>query len=117
MDDRDSLLRFFEVRLLRYLGYGMGLGSCAVCGSRDDDGSFFSCSAGGFICSRCCSQYGDAFPVSGEVRQIIRNINLKSYEHYRKIKPSANAAREMAVLTGSYIESIAGRKVKSRMFL
>jgi DNA repair protein RecO (recombination protein O) len=69
----DVLLRFFEMRLLAYLGYRPALWRCAQCGADIEmSAALFSPGNGGVYCGECASGAPDLLRLSGEALGLLR---------------------------------------------
>lgn len=65
----------FELVLLRELGYGPALDSCAACGSDiGDDALAYSAAAGGIVCRPCQNTFRERRPLSVEGWQAMRKM-------------------------------------------
>ncbi|MDE2484457.1 MAG: DNA repair protein RecO [candidate division NC10 bacterium] len=74
--DEPRLLRSFEIRLLRIVGYLLELYRCLVCRSVLGHGTEPAISPirGGLVCSRCLSRASDTLPISLESLGFLRSV-------------------------------------------
>lgn len=74
--DDPRLLRSFEIRLLRIVGYLLELYRCLVCRSllEPSTESAISPTHGGLICSRCHPRVQDSLPISLESLGFLRSV-------------------------------------------
>jgi DNA repair protein RecO (recombination protein O) len=76
LHDEPRLLRSFEIRLLRIVGYLLELYRCLVCRSMlgPDTAPAISPSRGGLVCSRCLSRAPDSLPISADSLGFLRSV-------------------------------------------
>ncbi|MDE2060423.1 MAG: DNA repair protein RecO [candidate division NC10 bacterium] len=76
LHDEPRLLRSFEIRLLRIVGYLLELYRCLVCRSVLEHGTQLAISPirGGLVCSRCLSRAPDHLPISSESVEFLRSV-------------------------------------------
>ena len=111
----DSLARFFEIRLLKHMGYDPVLDRCIHCQapiSSAQDYRFHPV-AGGIKCGTCSP--GDHTPLSvstGTVRTLLLAKDMP-VEKLGRIILSRQAAMESRRLLGHFITHILGKELKS----
>lgn len=76
LHDEPRLLRSFEIRLLRIVGYLLELYRCLVCRSMLEPSTqpAISPTRGGLVCSRCVSRAPDNLPISWESLEFLRSV-------------------------------------------
>ena len=80
-DADERLLRIFEVRLARILGYEPRLTSCTGCGRQvRGDGFAFSLEKGGTVCRDCAGSPDDLIPVSAGTLHLLERSMTMSFE-------------------------------------
>jgi DNA repair protein RecO (recombination protein O) len=116
-NDIETALRFFELHLLETVGYRPELDRCVVCkASSGTAGNWFSPMAGGVLCPACSSRYSQRYPVSPEALNLLR-ILQKDEAETLPARISPTLARELAALTGRYLEYLLEREIKSARWL
>ena len=109
------LLYQFEIRLLRQLGFGPRLDSCAVCGRKrpPSQGGSFSAEAGGLLCRRCRKQEAGGLTVGGKAIDALLFLEGSSRQHTEKVRLSPETARQVRQLLRSYWAHVLGREPRS----
>ena len=117
--DPDTAARYFELHILRILGYNPLLGSCAVCGKRIEKNGFvlkFSASSGGVVCSRCSSISGYV-NVSGGAYSALCHLQGVDIMKLSRLKLSRALSKELKSTMYYYLGSLTGKRLKSQDFL
>ncbi|WP_027338665.1 DNA repair protein RecO [Halonatronum saccharophilum] len=114
LDDLDILLRIFELKLLKLLGYQPYLEGCIECG-RELKGSLrFNYQSGGVICS-CTNKIGKRISIGS--LKYMRLISRLDYKGLLRLKVPQYAKEELEKIIPAYIESLLGKKIKSLAFI
>ncbi len=114
----DLALRFYELRLLGFLGYRPQLYHCAVCQETLTEATNrFSSAAGGALCQRCASADRGAVPMSLNAFKLLRFLQAQPLEAIERLNISSNTREEVEKLLRSYIRRILERDLKSITFL
>jgi len=111
----ESLLRFFEIRLLRLAGYDPALDRCLLCKTPVGNGSVFRFAPadGGLVCPSCHSGDSDAIPISlGTIRTLLLGRET-AIDRLGRIQLSGQSADESRQLLARFIRHILGRELKS----
>ena len=111
----ESLLRFFEIRLLKLAGYDPVLDRCLLC--RTPVGSEttyrFAAADGGLTCFSCRPDGAGALPVSlGTIRTLLLGRDMP-VEQLGRILLSGQSADESRRFLAHFIRHILGRELKS----
>jgi DNA repair protein RecO (recombination protein O) len=110
-----SLLRLFELRLLRIAGYDPVLDGCISCRQplNAGRGYRFDSVKGGIICSGCKPSDADAIPVSlGTVKTLLMGREME-IENLGRLLFTAQAAEESRRILSHFIRHILGHELKS----
>ena len=112
------VVRYYEVRLLDYLGFRPQLFECANCG-RDikPEDQFFSASAGGVLCPRCGTGLPGAKTVSLDALRYLRHFQRSSYREAQRANPKAGVQTELENLMQYYLTYTLERGLNSPEFL
>ena len=119
------LARFFELRLLMYVGYRPQLFKCVICGKLlEPIANYFSADAGGVIDPDCVGQREmmyeharDVQPISLNALKVLRYLQTRGWESVRTLRLSADAHAEVEALMQRYIAHHLERNLKSVEFL
>jgi DNA repair protein RecO (recombination protein O) len=111
----ETILRFFEIRLLKLSGYDPLLDHCLVCKTPLEKGTAyrFKAADGGLICTTCRPDSPDTIPVSlGTIRTLLlgREMEIDRLDRLLLSDQSANESRQ---LLAHFIRHILGRELKS----
>ncbi|MCK9362027.1 MAG: DNA repair protein RecO [Syntrophales bacterium] len=111
----DTLLRFFEIRLLRVAGYDPVLDYCLCCRMPLANGTTyrFDSVKGGIVCNSCKTGNADAIPVSlGTIKTLLMGRELET-DNLGRLLLTAQSAEESRRILSHFIRHILGRELKS----
>ncbi len=117
--DDPRLLRTFEIRLLRLVGYLLELYRCLVCRSllEQTDGLAISPARGGLVCQNCRAKLHDGLPISLESICYLRSVlqgGLQDSLHIPLSSPHGGALEEVLAVCIAYF---LGKHLRSSTFL
>jgi len=119
--DGEKYLWYFELRLLRALGYSPHLSDCLSCGGRiGGKTAFFSIPLGGILCERCGASTSGAFRIKpGTAKFLERLQTAKSFRMISNLRSTALLRGEISDVLRGFIEyHTEGRgELKSLQFL
>jgi DNA repair protein RecO (recombination protein O) len=126
--DPELLARFFELRLLQYVGYRPRLFNCAHCGKTITPvENYFSAEAGGVLDPDCVQTQRehiaghayDAQPISLNALKVLRYLQTREWETVRGLRFAGRAEpmSEVEALMLRYITHHLERNLKSVEFL
>ncbi len=111
-------LRYYEIRLLDFLGFRPHLFECANCGAEiKPEDQFFSSSAGGVLCPRCGAGLPGVRPISLEALRNLRHFQRSSYPEAQRARPAPEVRAEIEALMQGYITYQLERELNSPGFL
>jgi DNA repair protein RecO (recombination protein O) len=114
----DLALRFYELRLLGYLGYRPQLYHCAVCQEvLTEETDRFNSEAGGALCARCALSDRAARPMSLSAFKLLRFLQSQPLGTIERLNISPATREEAEKLLRAYIRRILERDLKSIAFL
>lgn len=119
-DGEDTWLavRYYEMRLLDFLGFRPQLLKCANCGREiKPEDQFFSFSLGGVICLRCGQGLPHLKSISVETLKYLRHFQRSSYGEAARARPSAEVRAETENLMQAYFTYLLERELNSPGFL
>lgn len=111
----DVMMRFFEMRLLKYSGYEPVLDRCTVCQRPIEEAVAcrFSFHAGGVSCNSCYTESFDCLPVSlGTVKTLLMGKDMDITKIHR-LSLSLQSAEESKRLLAGFIRHLLGKELKS----
>jgi|GEM_PF-527442 len=114
----DWLASYFEIKLLKILGYGPEMNVCVGCRNNFTlERNFFSGRLGGILCRQCESKDMIASDISNEAIKAIRFLLSKNLESVKRLKISDSLALEIKKISDYFVSFIVDRELKSRRFL
>lgn len=119
-DNEDTWLtvRYYEMRLLDFLGFRPQLFECANCGSEiKAEDQFFSFSAGGVICPRCGRGLPNLAGISLDALKYLRHFQRSSYANSKQARPTSDVQSEVEMLMQGYFTYLLERELNSPGFL
>jgi DNA repair protein RecO (recombination protein O) len=111
----EDLMRFFEMRLLKLVGYEPLLDRCLVCKLPvgDGDSYHFSVTEGGVKCLRCAPYDTKILGLSvGTIKSLLLGKDMER-EKLCRLTLTEQCANESRALLGKFIEHLLGREIKS----
>lgn len=117
-EDAWLVVRYYEMRLLDFLGFRPQLVECANC-SREiqAEGQYFSFSAGGAICPRCGQGLPNLARISVDALKYLRHFQRSSYAVSKKAQPTSAVRDEVEMLMQGYFTYLLERELNSPGFL
>ena len=114
-DNMDPLIltNILECKYLPFLGVGLELDGCVLCGSKTNIVTL-DADTGGFICKNC---YTDQILVNKKTIQLIRMYFYITIDSISSIKISEDVAREINFFINRYYERYTGLYLQSKKFL
>jgi len=111
-------IRYYEVRLLDFLGYRPHLFECANCGKEiQAEDQFFSPLAGGVLCPNCGAGLPGAWAVSVEALKYFRHFQRSTYAGAQRAQPGSEVQNELEALIQKYLTYLLERELNSPAFL
>jgi len=130
LDSNESILRYFELHLLHYLGYRPQLRRCVNCDSPlNPVVNFFSSSRGGLLCPHCNSEENHRYeqieaiplkpslPLSVGALKVLRLWQSHDYDTARRVRVNPELSYELEQVLHEYIIYILQRELKSLTWL
>jgi DNA repair protein RecO (recombination protein O) len=113
-----AVVRFYEMRLLDYLGFRPRLFECANCGAEITAvDQFFSPSAGGVICPSCGGGLPGLWPVSVDVLKYLRHFQRSNYDVAARAQVAPPLQREVETLMQAYFTYLLERGLNTPGFI
>lgn len=112
--ESEVLLRYFELRLLEYVGYRPQLQQCVSCNlPLDSRIRLFSPSGGGVFCARCGNQQSAAYPISVAALEALRFLQRSDFTAACRLRLDPGLSRELERHLQGYIRYLLEQEVKS----
>jgi DNA repair protein RecO (recombination protein O) len=114
----ETILRYFELHLLTYLGYQPQLQQCLSCSSPlEPNTNFFSPSGGGVLCPHCHDREPIVYPLSLNALKVLRFLQRSDYASADRLRISPELSLELKQLMERYIRYLLEQEVKSVRWL
>ncbi len=111
-------IRYYEIRLLDFLGFRPHLFECANCGSEVQAvDQFFSPAQGGVLCPRCGAGLPGAWRISMEALKYLRHFQRSNYAVAKRAHPGGEIRKEMETLMQGYLTYLLERGLNTPEFL
>ena len=112
------VIRYYEMRLLDFLGFRPQLVECVNCRSEImAEDQFFSFGAGGVICPRCGRGLHNLSPISVDALKYLRHFQRSSYTQASRARPSLEVQKETESLMQGYFTFLLERQLNTPGFL
>lgn len=116
--DRDLVVRYYEIRLLDLVGFRPQLFQCVGCEAeiRPED-QYFSARLGGALCPRCGSRTEGAQPVSLNALKYLRHFQRSNFAEAGRAKLNPALNRELENIVQHYMTYLLERGLNTPAFL
>ena len=113
-----AVVRFYEMRLLDFLGFRPQLFECANCRNPIQPvDQFFSAPAGGVICPGCGTGLPGLWPVSMDVLKYLRHFQRSSYNEAARARVARELQKEVETLMQAYFTFLLERGLNTPGFI
>ncbi len=122
-EDRELVIRFFEIRLLDLVGFRPQLFRCLGCGEEiTAQDQYFSALEGGIICPSCARRGGTELesgyqPITTEALKYLRHFQRSNFADARKARLNREINREIEVIMQYYLTYLLERGLNTPTFL
>ena len=117
-NNRELLLRYFEVHLLEEAGYRPQLQECVACHRvLEPVANSFCANIGGMLCPVCSLNQPFARPISVNALKVLRFIQRNNYNTVGRLKINTALSLELEAITRSYLKYLLERDVRSANWL
>jgi DNA repair protein RecO (recombination protein O) len=114
----DSVLRYFEIRLLDIVGFRPRLFQCAICGSEIlPQDQYFSASQGGVLCPSCGARITGSIPISMGALKYLRHFQRSNYSDAMRAQVSPILNQEIEAIMQLYMTYLLERSLNTPVFL
>lgn len=112
------VLRYYEIRLLDYVGFRPELFHCVRCSEEIvPQPQFFSAEHGGVVCPKCSQDILGLRPISVEALRFLRHMQRSSFGEASRAQPPSEIHREMENLMQHYLTYVLERGLNSPRFI
>jgi DNA repair protein RecO (recombination protein O) len=114
----ETVVHYFEVRLLDLLGFRPQIFECVDCGRRIvQEDQYFSPLVGGVLCPKCGSARAEAWPINADVLRYFRHLQRSNWEEIADVIIPDQIENQLGELITSYFTYLLERKLNSPTFL
>ncbi|MCK8815936.1 DNA repair protein RecO [Natroniella sulfidigena] len=114
-DEPDLIVKAFELKLLKILGYRPHLKDCIKCNSKLTQGLKFDALAGGVVCADCASYTSKNISL-GTVKFMEQLLKL-DYKKLFRLRMTAQIDQELLIIIPHYIQTLIDSKLETVAFL
>ena len=117
-NDKELLLRYFELHLLDKVGYRPQLRECVSCYlPLEPTTNSFCPAAGGMLCPNCAPSQPLSYPLSVNAQKVLRLFQSSDYEAVNRLKINSELSHQLEKTMGDYLRYLLEREVKSAAWL
>ncbi|MFA5309100.1 MAG: DNA repair protein RecO [Dehalococcoidales bacterium] len=117
-ENKELVLRHFELHLLESAGYRPQLRECVACHKAlEPVANYFSPGAGGMLCPDCSLSHPFSSPLSLNAQKVLRLLQGSDYAAASRVRIEAGLAREIENVISLYLKHLLEREVKSAAWL
>ncbi len=117
-NNKELILRHFELHLLESVGYRPQLHECVVCHKGlEPTTNYFSPYAGGMLCPDCSLSQPFSYPLSVNAQKVLRLLQSSDYAGASRVKIDPELAAEIENVISGYLKHLLEREVKSAAWL
>lgn len=111
-------IRYYEIRLLDYLGFRPDLQHCVQCQREiQPQDQFFSALHGGVLCPDCGMHLPGSRPISMQALKYMRHLQRSSFADIAQVRVPEFIQREMEMLLQYYLTYLLERGLNSQTFM
>jgi len=117
-NNKEQVLRYFELHLLNAVGYRPQLQQCVSCHlPLEPIINSFSPSAGGMLCPNCRQSQPLTYPLSVNALKVLRFLQGSDFNAVNKLKLNTELSHQLEAVLRDYIKYLLEREVKSIAWL
>ena len=122
-NEKDLVIRYFELRLLDLVGFRPQLMHCLGCGEViQAQDQYFSAQQGGVLCPKCGSRASgetgfNAYPISLEALKYMRHFQRSNFGEAKRARLTPQINRELEITIQHYLTYLLERGLKTPPFL
>jgi DNA repair protein RecO (recombination protein O) len=117
-ENKELVLRYFELHLLESAGYRPQLLQCVTCHrTLDPATNYFSPAAGGLLCPDCNLNQSFSYPLSLNAQKVLRLLQNEDFPATARVKIDPDLGREIENVISGYLKYLLEKEVKSAAWL
>ncbi|MFC1921560.1 DNA repair protein RecO [Chloroflexota bacterium] len=117
-NNKELILRYFELHLLNSVGYRPQLQQCVHCREAlKPVKNFFSPAAGGILCPDCSFSQMLTYSLSVNALKVLRLFQGSDFGTVNRLKLTPELSRELELVMRNYLRYLLEREVKSAAWL
>jgi DNA repair protein RecO (recombination protein O) len=117
-NNKEIVLRYFEMQILNELGYRPQLHKCVACLKELlPEVNYFNAGAGGVLCPTCSRDQSYIYPISVNALKVMRLLQDGDFNIVGKLKIGPELAFEIEEVIRRYIRYLLEKEVKSVAWL
>jgi DNA repair protein RecO (recombination protein O) len=117
-ENKDLLLRYFELHLLENAGYRPQLRECVACHKQlEPVTNYFNHLGGGMLCPQCAATRPAVYALSVNAQKVLRLLQGYDYTAVGRLKMSDELSRELELCIGGYLKHLLEKDIKSAAWL
>jgi len=113
--DIDTLLRVYELNVLKATGYGINLDNCSICRKKIEQSEYISLQYHGGVCYECPKDM--SFKISKPAYKVLKVLNNISIENIYRLTIPKDIKKELEKLLKIFITNNFSRAPKSLQIL
>jgi DNA repair protein RecO (recombination protein O) len=117
-ENKELVLRYFELHLLESSGYRPQLRECVTCHKvLEPTTNYFSPAAGGLLCPACNLNQPFSYALSVNAQKVLRLLQDNDYSAIAGVNIGEGLAREIENVISGYFKYILEKELKSAVWL
>ena len=117
-ENKELVLRYFELHLLESTGYRPQLKECVTCHKAlEQTTNYFSPAAGGMVCPDCNLNQPFAYALSLNAQKVLRLLQGEDFSATTHVKIDTALGREIENVISGYFRYLLEKEVKSAAWL
>ncbi len=107
--DINGLIHFFELKLIKFLGYGLSFKTCSICRKKDPGPNpRFNPATGGIMCPECSKGKEDGITILK--LSLLQFLEKADFETLPRLKISREDEKNLTSILHAYLRTLAGTK-------
>jgi DNA repair protein RecO (recombination protein O) len=117
-ENKELLLRYFELHLLEIAGYMPQLRECIICHKTlEPVANYFSPAGGGMVCPECSLNQPYSYVLSVNAQKVMRLLQGDEYEPADHLKMDTGLMQEIENAVSGYLKYLLEKEVRSAAWL
>ena len=117
-NNKELVLRYFELHLLENVGYRPQLHECVSCHRPlEPTANSFSPGAGGMLCPDCSQGQPFSYTLSVNAQKVLRLLQSSDFPAASRVRIEPELGRELERVIGGYLKHLLEKEVKSAAWL